>query len=199
MTKRQALLRQAIDLFAVQGYQATPTAEIAARAEVAEGTLFHHFGTKEGVLREILIGVFDRYFEQVSQRVEAAVTGLDGLGALVSFHFAFVADNRSEMLVAIRDFPYHLLDPDTDGYAELMPRFRRHLGLFVTCLERGIRDGSVRGVPVDETAHLLRSLLFGATRLALLGPLKAPDLSSPALDLCCRGLAASPVGLAQSG
>jgi hypothetical protein len=66
------------------------------------------------------------------------------------------------------------------------------MGLFVNCLERGIADGSLRTVPVDSTAHLLRSLLYGATRLALLGPLEAPDLSGPALEFCRRGLAAQP-------
>ena len=199
MSRRQALLRQAIDLFAVRGYEATPTLEIATRAGVAEGTLFHHFGTKEGVLREILVDVLDRYFDRAIQRVEGVATGWEGLEALLSTHFAFVAENRSEMSVLIRDFPYHLLAPETAGSEELLPRFRRLLDLFVSFLERGILDGSVREVPVDETAQLLRGLLFGASRVALLGPMKAPDLLDTTREFCRRSLAATPIEPTEEG
>lgn len=192
ITKRQALLRQATDLFADRGYEATPTVEIATRAGVAEGTLFHHFGTKAGVLREILIDVLDRYFEQASRRVKAAETGLAGLEALVSFHFAFASENRNEMLVVIRDFPYHLLVPGQDGYDEIIPRLKRSLQMYVDCLERGVGDASIRPVAVEETAYMLRSLLYGTTRVALLSPLQGPDLSGTVLDFCRRGLAAHP-------
>ena len=32
------------ELFASQGYEETPTAQVAQRAGVSEGILFHHFG-----------------------------------------------------------------------------------------------------------------------------------------------------------
>ena len=188
MTRRQTLLRHAVELFAARGYTATPTAEIARRAEVAEGTLFHHFKTKDAMLLEILSDVFDRHFEQAKSRIEDAPTGLWALEALVEFHFSFARGHRDEMLVAVRDFPYHLVAPGSDGHAELMPKIRRHLGLFVGCLEQGIADGSIRRVPVAETAHVLRSLVIGATRVTLLGPLDAPDMTRAAVELCRRGL-----------
>lgn len=49
--KRARIVSAARTLFARSGYSATTTAEIAKLAEVSEGTLFHHFGSKEGLLR----------------------------------------------------------------------------------------------------------------------------------------------------
>lgn len=45
-----ALTRAASELFAEQGYAATGTAQIAARARVSEMTLFRHFASKESLL-----------------------------------------------------------------------------------------------------------------------------------------------------
>jgi AcrR family transcriptional regulator len=45
--KRQKLLDSALSLFVNQGIDATSTASIAKHAGVANGTLFHHFPSKE--------------------------------------------------------------------------------------------------------------------------------------------------------
>ncbi|MFZ7088426.1 TetR/AcrR family transcriptional regulator [Curtobacterium sp. RRHDQ10] len=47
---RGRLLRAAIDLFAEQGYDATTTAQIAARAGLTKTTFFRHFPDKREVL-----------------------------------------------------------------------------------------------------------------------------------------------------
>lgn len=48
--KRAALLQAAQALFSSQGYDNTSTAQIASHAAVSEGILFHHFGSKQGLL-----------------------------------------------------------------------------------------------------------------------------------------------------
>jgi AcrR family transcriptional regulator len=51
--KQRRILVAAADVFAERGFAGTPTAEIAKRAGVAEGTIFKHYKTK----KELLIGV----------------------------------------------------------------------------------------------------------------------------------------------
>ncbi len=48
--KRERLIRAARELFKSKGFQATTTSEIAARANVAKGTLFFHAKSKEALL-----------------------------------------------------------------------------------------------------------------------------------------------------
>ncbi|MER6504910.1 TetR family transcriptional regulator [Streptomyces sp. NPDC001455] len=51
---RRRLLDAAHDLFAEQGYEATTVRSIAARAGVNQALLFRYFGSKQGLLTEVL-------------------------------------------------------------------------------------------------------------------------------------------------
>lgn len=48
--KQARILAAAQELFVQRGFAATTTAHIAHAADVSEGILFHHFGSKEGLL-----------------------------------------------------------------------------------------------------------------------------------------------------
>ena len=52
--RREQLLDVALDLFATQGFDATSTQQIAKAAGVAQGLVFHYFGSKEGLLSAVL-------------------------------------------------------------------------------------------------------------------------------------------------
>ncbi len=51
--RRERLLRAALELYAAHGLRATTTPAIAARAEVAEGTIYRHFTSKEHLFNEV--------------------------------------------------------------------------------------------------------------------------------------------------
>ena len=53
---RQRLLRAALELYTTVGFRATTTPAIAARAGVAEGTIYRHFSGKEHLLNEVYRG-----------------------------------------------------------------------------------------------------------------------------------------------
>lgn len=50
---RDRLVRAALDLFTTKGYHESTTPQIAARAGVAEGTIYRHFTSKEQLFNEI--------------------------------------------------------------------------------------------------------------------------------------------------
>ncbi|HET8796744.1 MAG TPA: TetR/AcrR family transcriptional regulator [Thermoanaerobaculia bacterium] len=56
---RRAVLDAALHLFSHHGYRATTVREIAVRADVSTGNLYHHFPDKEAIFRALL----DEYIE----------------------------------------------------------------------------------------------------------------------------------------
>ena len=74
-TTRSALLDAARDLFAQQGFAATGREQIAERAGVTRGALYHHFGSKQAIFRAVV----ERLESEITERVAQA--GLRGVTA----------------------------------------------------------------------------------------------------------------------
>lgn len=77
MTKREKILETAMNLFVEKGIQSTSTASIAKASNVATGTLFHHFKTKEELVSELYNLIFDsliayhkKYFQENASAYE---------------------------------------------------------------------------------------------------------------------------------
>jgi len=63
-TKR-AILKVAEELFSSQGFAETRAEQIAQKAGVAVGTIYLHFGDKNGLLREVLLGAVEELHGRV--------------------------------------------------------------------------------------------------------------------------------------
>lgn len=55
--KQESILTAALELFANEGFAATPTSKIAKKAGVSEGLIFRHFGSKQGLLDALMLEV----------------------------------------------------------------------------------------------------------------------------------------------
>jgi TetR/AcrR family transcriptional regulator len=93
MDVRSELLAQALRLFTARGYDAVGVQEIVEAAGVTKPTLYHYFGSKRGLLVEVLSG----YFSQLTSLVQpAAVYSGDlpqTLEHITGAYFAFARAN----------------------------------------------------------------------------------------------------------
>ena len=192
MTKKDAIVQAATRLFAVKGFNETSTAEVAREAGVAQGTLFYHFKTKEGIMLEAFHGIMTSYLEGLERTVAEAATGMEAVEGILRFHFTFTENNSERFLVVLRDFPFYFAHSDPENRERVQQRVLRTVGLLREALERGCRDGSVREVAVEETAHVLRGLMHGLVRQKLLGPLKIPVGAEEVVAFCRQALARVP-------
>lgn len=64
-TSAERILSTALDLFAVKGYDATAVREICEAAGITKPTLYHFFGSKEGVLQALVASGFGRFRQLV--------------------------------------------------------------------------------------------------------------------------------------
>ncbi|CAM3187600.1 TetR/AcrR family transcriptional regulator [Lactiplantibacillus plajomi] len=107
---QQRILAAALNLFAARGYAEVSTREIAECANVAEGTIFHNFVNKAGILdaimQPIVKDVLPEMLTTLDQAIELPrVPTLEGfVVALVRDRVAFVANNRSALIVILSQF-----------------------------------------------------------------------------------------------
>lgn len=78
-TTRTALLAAARELFAERGFAKTGREDIAERAGVTRGALYHHFGSKQEIFRAVV----EQLEQELTDRV--AVAGLRGASARERF------------------------------------------------------------------------------------------------------------------
>jgi AcrR family transcriptional regulator len=149
--KQALLLAAARELFASQGYDQTSTIQIAQRAGVSEGILFHHFGSKRSL--------FTRIAEDYARDVAAAM--LPGEPAdvteesVVRNAFAFVREDPSL---------YKLFAARGAELAELV--FTRQREIVLSAIEanlgRNMQLGMVRSGNARVMAELVYALVSGA-------------------------------------
>ncbi len=88
--KHERIVAAARELFSSKGFDATTTAEIAARADVAAGTLFLYVASKEDLLVLVFRDEMDRVADRAFASLPAGASLLDELlhvyGALISLH-----------------------------------------------------------------------------------------------------------------
>jgi len=193
MDKRTAILEAAARLFAEKGFNETSTAEVAAAAGVAQGTVFYHFKTKEGILLAVYQALSDDYSAGLAAALQERGTGLESLEQGVRFHLQFARDESTAFLVALRDLPARLGNPQSPARQEIRGRIGRVLALFQAVIERGRRDGSLKPpVSPEQGAILLRGVLYGLTRQKLIGPMDIPDLDDQIVAFCRQALGGTP-------
>ncbi len=155
---RQKLIRAALELFTTIGFRATTTPEIAARAGVAEGTIYRHFSGKEALLIAAYREAQDWGVELVrGQEGEKLLPPRDRLLG-VARRMVSAAQNdpaKTRMLLRRRDEGY--LDDGSRGAAR---EFREALQQIVAS---GKSDGLVRPGPADLWTSVWLALIAFAT------------------------------------
>jgi len=67
---RNCILQAALELFIEKGFEAACASEIAQKAGVAVGTIYLHFGDKDGLLSAILVNLADDIYTRVREVYE---------------------------------------------------------------------------------------------------------------------------------
>jgi len=110
MTSRERILSEAVRLFASKGFGGTGLRELAAAAGVNLAMVNYFFGSKKGLLKEILDHFFSGYLAVA--RIDLA--GPDPLPAkvrrFVQGAVTYFEENRDALLVTITELPHD--DPE---------------------------------------------------------------------------------------
>ncbi|MFC7344145.1 TetR/AcrR family transcriptional regulator [Saccharopolyspora griseoalba] len=160
-TTRQALVDSAVELFTERGYSGTSLDEIAKRARVTKGALYHHFGGKQALFEAafgaVEADVVDRLAEVVSDSGDPWEATRSGLSA-----FLEVCLEPSYQRIVVQDGPAVM------GWERWRTAEEAHtFGVLRTVVSNLVESGEIGELPVDALARIMfGALSAGATAIA---------------------------------
>ena len=98
-TRFERILAGAAEAFSERGFAATSMRDIARRTGTSPGTIYYHFDSKEGILRELICGNFRRVIDSLDQRLQDAADPAGRLAVFIDNHIRFFAGHLAEMRV----------------------------------------------------------------------------------------------------
>lgn len=100
---RQKVLEAARALIIERGHEQVSLKEICARSGVSNGSVFHHFGSKEGIIRELFATERGAYLHRIQEAILAAEgdpCDAFAAGTRAAMHYQAENPVRYERLVA---------------------------------------------------------------------------------------------------
>lgn len=98
---RGRLLYQAAGLFREKGYERTTVRDLAAAVGIQSGSLFHHFRTKEEILKAVMVETIRLNTALMQAAVTAADTNRDKLRALVRTELESINGQTGEAMAVL--------------------------------------------------------------------------------------------------
>ena len=187
MTKKEALLKAAKELFGEYGYAETTFKKISERAGVALGLLTHHYGNKEKLFLAAGLDVLENFLAVLQEACDRGIDGREGVLNFCKAYLEFSVDPESNWLVLVRCSPYS--DMKTSDDRNLMfQKFNEVHQILEQQIWRGIEDGSIRELLVRETVQTIMSLVVGVNRTQVLTPYAPPHLYREAIEFVARSI-----------
>jgi len=187
--RRRAILEAARTVFAHQGYASTVVEDIARQAEIAKGTLYLYFPSKEQIYLAALLEDVQRLDDETRAAMGAGDTWRDKLRAYIEVRLRYFDEHQDFVRIYLTEFrsmcmrrkPLHaeLYRVSDQGEAQLAQ-------MFAAAAARG----EIREIDPELAAATVTELTRGLMerRLRQWGrPASASDREF-AFDLLCRGL-----------
>lgn len=149
---KRLILNCALACFNELGIQATTVETIRERANSSIGSIYHHFGNKDGLIAALFFAALDDQLALTQPRIAHAASAREAVEALVQTYLEWVTQQpelarfMSQARASIADGPFS---------ADLVQRNKQRYGGLLEWLDQGVKEGSVRSLPRETYASLL--------------------------------------------
>lgn len=151
---RGRLLRQAAHLFRDKGYERTTVRDLASAVGIQSGSIFHHFRTKEEILKAVMTEAILVNTERMRSRLASAASTRDAVRALVQCELESINGETGEAMAVL---VYEWRSLSEASQADILQLREIYEGLWLEILGRA-RDEEL----VVADPFILRRFLTGA-------------------------------------
>ncbi|KIR66214.1 TetR/AcrR family transcriptional regulator [Micromonospora harpali] len=183
---RKSLIASALELFEKRGFDRTSVQEIADRAKLTKGAFYHHFESKDDLLRHIQ----EEYLEAQLAAIAKIEAGSDDpkvrVAELIRFSLTSVAEYRAHVTIFYQE--------RRNLTADLFAEVTRKRGLVESAFAGMIADGVARGAfrsdvdPRIATFGLVGMCAWAYQWLNVGGPLSVDEVARQFSAMVLEGL-----------
>lgn len=158
------VLSAARRLFARKGYQRSTMVEIAAASELALGTLYQIFPSKEAILCQLLEDYMDGLTARVRDAVSSTVDARRQLDHIVRTQLAFSQENADVLRLYLSGWIGYEFTVRRQFGERIDTKYEQYLALVTAVFRRGSRDGTLVAAPPRRLAIALAGMIHALIR-----------------------------------
>jgi TetR/AcrR family transcriptional regulator len=182
----ERILQSALSLFSEKGYDATSVREICEASGITKPTLYHFYGSKEGVYRALVDGLLERVRRDVDRALAEGDSLRDRLRRLTHTYFE-TAQGEPDLVRLIFALVHD--PPSSAPRTDFLRFYDEILSLVARAIETAEARGEVGPGPVDVRLLVLMGALGEAVQGSLLAgrPDLTPELADTLVDVVLKG------------
>ena len=149
--RKASVLEAALECFAKSGVEGTTIQHIQRAANCSIGSLYHHFGSKEGIAEELFIDGIQNLNQGMLAKLRRCTSGEESVKAVVAQYCDWSTRNKS--------LARYLHSRDIEFSSEARIRLKKihgdYIGAIYTWFAPFVERGEVRVLPVDVYVPLI--------------------------------------------
>lgn len=153
--KREAILRSATKVFAKKGFFNSKVADIAAKAGIADGTVYLYFKSKDEILHSIFDRAMAEFISEGKQEIDKLADPVEKLRKISALHLERLGADRDLAIVfqiELRGSTKFMQEFSAAGFAE-----------YLDIIKRTIHEGQNASVfRTDIKAIVCAKILYGS-------------------------------------
>lgn len=158
-SKTSLIFQAAIDVFSEKGFDKATMDDIAARANVAKGTIYYHFKSKEELFLFLVEEGVELLREGVESKLVESLTPREKLELILREQISFFGQYRDFCVILLRE---------SWGAEDRQREFRKMLRSYMSLIEKVVQEGIEAGVFYPVNAENASSGLFGMISISAL-------------------------------
>ena len=153
--KQEIIVDAALEVFRDKGYANTRMADVARRAGVSYGLVYHYFTSKEMLFNVIVEGWWSRLYQMLKDEGVSNTGCREKLENIISFFLDTYAEKQTLVSIFVTEVSRSSVYHTAGGLA----RFRTFFSLTEEIMEEGQKKGFLRS---DMGPHYLTYIFLGA-------------------------------------
>ena len=167
---RSVAIASARELFLTRGLEATRIEDVRDASGISTGSLYHHFGSKLGLLEAVVISALADHKRALLEKLNESLSAFEAVQSLIATTADWISANPDAARCIFR-FRGAL---ESAGSSALKDHNRNELIPLLKRLEGWIKNGEIRALPMALLLPLLHGPLHEYARAWLAGRVAAP-------------------------